>query len=349
MEAADAGVVAADPLGNPDWDALLGAQARSTTFHAAGWARVLSEIYGHRPFYLVRFEGKEMAGLLPIMEVSSRLTGRRGVSLPFSDSCPPLGTAERQGQEFYQRAKELGCERGWKYLECRGHGGAWEGSTASLSFYGHTIDLSVGEKKLFQGLEGALRRGVRKAEEAGLRVDFGTGEESVRTYFALHCRTRRRHGVPPQPFKFFQSIQRHILGGGKGFIAIARLGSHPVAAAVFFCHGRQACYKFGASDYAFQRMRPNNLVMWEGMKRCAERGLRTLNLGRTSLSNEGLRRFKLGLGAVEEEVQYARYDFSAQQFVRDMDRAEGWHNRVFGILPPPLLRLMGAMLYPHLS
>jgi len=89
--------------------------------------------------------------------------------------------------------------------------------------------------------------------------------------------------------------------------------------------------------------------MWAAMNHCAERGLATLNLGRTSLSNAGLRHFKLGLGADEEEICYAKYDFAAKQFVRDVDRVEGWFNRVFACLPLPLLRLAGAILYPHLS
>jgi lipid II:glycine glycyltransferase (peptidoglycan interpeptide bridge formation enzyme) len=171
----------------------------------------------------------------------------------------------------------------------------------------------------------------------------------MRTFFKLHCRTRRRHGLPPQPWRFFLNIQRHLLSAGLGFIATARLESRPLAAAVFFHDDRQALYKFGASDYAFQQLRPNNLVMWAAMKRCAERGLAALNLGRTSLSHEGLRRFKLGLGSEEEEIRYVKYDFAAKQFVRDVDRVEGWFNRVFARLPLPVLRLAGAVLYPHLS
>jgi len=74
-----------------------------------------------------------------------------------------------------------------------------------------------------------------------------------------------------------------------------------------------------------------------------------LHLGRTSLANEGLRRFKLSLGASEEAVRYCRYDFSSKRFVSDVDRAEGWFNPVFARLPLPLLRLTGRILYPHLS
>jgi CelD/BcsL family acetyltransferase involved in cellulose biosynthesis len=338
-----------DPLERADWDALVAAHPQGTIFHGGGWARVLRDTYGHRPFYIARFEGKRLAGLLPVMEVSSCLTGRRGVSLPFTDFCPALNGVGGDGGELYQRAMECGRQRRWKRLECRGLDVAWAGAQPSLSFFGHRIDLRVGQEKLFQGLEGAMRRGVRKAERTGMRIDFDSGKESMRTFFTLHCRTRRRHGLPPQPIRFFMNIQRHLLSLGRGFIAIARLEGRSLAAAVFLHDGRHALYKFGASDEAFQQMRPNNLLMWAAIKSCAERGLATLNLGRTSLSNEGLRRFKLGLGAAEEEIRYMKYDFSSEQFVRDVDHAEGWHNRVFARLPLPVLRLAGAVLYPHLS
>jgi len=180
-------------------------------------------------------------------------------------------------------------------------------------------------------------------------VNFETGMAALRTFYALHCGTRQRHGLPPQPWRFFENIQRYMLEMGQGFVATVKLEEQPLAAAVFFWHGRQAFYKFGASDYAWQQLRPNNLMMWSAMQHCAERGLHSLHLGRTSLSNEGLRRFKLGFGSAEEEIHYAKYDFASERFVPDRDRAEGWFNRVFARLPLPMLRLAGTVLYPHLS
>jgi lipid II:glycine glycyltransferase (peptidoglycan interpeptide bridge formation enzyme) len=140
-----------------------------------------------------------------------------------------------------------------------------------------------------------------------------------------------------------------MLGPGKGFVAISKIGGQPASAAVFFYHGKEALYKFGASNFAMQQHRPNNLMMWEAMRRCAEEGFSSLNLGRSSLSNDGLRRFKLGLGAMEQKLQYAKYDFLSKQFVADVDRVEGWFNRVFSRMPLSMLRLAGASLYPHLS
>jgi hypothetical protein len=343
-------VVTIDPLRHPAWDSLLETHPRASVFHTAGWAQVLHETYAHRPLYLCRVEGGRLRALFAVMEVSSRWTGRRGVSLPFTDFCPLLKTEDGDGRSLLEFAMETGRARRWKYLECRSRQDEWENGSRSLAFYGHEIDLTVGSDALFKRLDDPVRRGVKKAEKSALQVEFSTDCQSIQTYYSLHCQTRRRHGVPPQPFRFFQNIQRYILKPGHGFVVTVRLKERPLASAVFLTHGRQAFYKFGASDYTFQQMRPNNLLMWEAMRACARQGYSSLHLGRTSLGQEGLRRFKRSLGASEEIIEYMKYDFSSNSFVTSLDRAEGgWFNRVFASLPAPLLRLAGQMLYPHLS
>jgi hypothetical protein len=337
-----------NPLEYPFWDSLIAAHPRASFFHRTAWARVLRESYGHVPFYLSEFSDGRLDALLPIMEVNSRWTGRRGVSLPFSDFCPAL-TRENANGEVYLKAMELGRHRRWKYLECRDRSADWPGALPSLSFWEHKIDLREGGEAVFKRLDGAIRRGLRKAQASGLKIDLGTSGELVETYYALHCQGRRRHGLPPQPLRFFRNIQRHVLGAKEGVVVIARLQGKPLAGAMFFFHGDQALYKFGASDYAAQNLRPNNLVMWSAIEHCLERGMTGLHLGRTSLANAGLRRFKTAFGAGEEKIDYCKYDFQCEAFVKDVDKVEGWFNRVFGCLPLPLLRLAGEMAYPHLS
>ena len=96
-------------------------------------------------------------------------------------------------------------------------------------------------------------------------------------------------------------------------------------------------------------MRPNNLVLWEAIKLCERNGLERVHLGRTSLANHGLRRFKLGFGSREETIAYAKYDFVQGRFVTAVDRAQSRFNAVFRCLPLSLLRFFGNLLYPHLS
>jgi hypothetical protein len=284
------------------------------------------------------------------MEVNSRWSGRRGVCLPFTDECTPIGGGDTdQDGTLYQEALRHGRERGWKYFEVRGGGQRWGGNTVSEEYLGHRLDLTCGEEALCAGLSDTVRRGIRKAEKEGLRIERSTSLDSMKAFYALHCQTRRRHGVPPQPFRFFEAVVRHVLSAGHGFVFTAVHQARIVAAAVFFHHGKQALYKYGASDAGFQALRPNNLLMWEAIRWYQKSGLATLSFGRTSLDATGLRHFKLGFGALESRIEYCRYDLRREKFVPTRDRSRSGLTPLFRSLPLPVLRFAGSILYPHLS
>jgi hypothetical protein len=335
------------PFDHPDWDALVTSHPDFSFFHGSAWAKVLTETYGYAPNYFVTKEAGKIRSLLPLMEVDSWLTGRRGIALPFTDDCEPLCPDKDSFQKLFHDAVEFGKTRGWRYLECRVGRKFFDEVPAALSFYGHSLDLVPGEEKLFARLEGSVRRAIRKAEKDGVTVEISQGLEAMKIFYLLHCKTRKKHGLPPQPFAFFLNIHRHVLSQDLGMVAVASYRQTPIAASVYFHLGDRAIYKYGASDEAFQHLRGSNLVMWGAIRRYLRRGAKKLHLGRTSIANEGLRRFKLGWGVEEEKIEYAKYDLHQKKFVTDSDKAFGWYNRVFQLLPGFASRMAGNVLYRH--
>jgi len=96
-----------NPGDKPDWDKLVLRHDTCSVFHSRGWAQVLCSSYQHNPLYLVRLKEDQLQAVLPIMEISSSLTGKRGVSLPFTDSCDPLFSAKSDFAEMFQLALPL--------------------------------------------------------------------------------------------------------------------------------------------------------------------------------------------------------------------------------------------------
>jgi hypothetical protein len=338
-----------DPLEEAHWDAALAAFPGATFFHGSAWARVLHDTYGFHPAYFALGDGDRIRALLPVMEVDSWLTGRRGVSLPFTDECEPLEARTGASRELFQAVLAGAKSRGWKYLECRGGRPLLGDVLASTSFFGHRLDLHDNEDGLFARIDSSGRRAVRKAGESGLTIEFSRNLDAVRDFYALLRKTRKRHGLPSQPFRFFQNIHRHVLAQDQGCVVLARQGGIPVAGAVFFHCGKTCLYKFGASDENFQHLRANNLVMWQAIKWHARQGFSILDFGRTSLGHEGLRRFKLGWGTQERRIDYVRYDCRTDAFVTARDEASGWHNRVFKMLPDTVSQVIGTVLYKHVA
>src|SRR5664279_4168439 len=269
------------------------------------------------------------------------------MALPYTDQCEPLAADAASMRNLIEAAMAFGHMRGWKSVEWRGGRELFPEAPASLAFYGHQLVLEPDADRMFARLESSVRRAVRKAEKSGVTVTVSQSLEAMKVFYSLQCKTRRKHGLPPQPFVFFRNIFEHILSKNLGMIAIASFGQRPIAASVYFQLGARAVYKYGASDEAFQHLRGANVVMWEAIKWHARHGAKTLHLGRTSIGNEGLRRFKLGWGAGEQKIEYAKYDLRKNRYVTQTDEATGWYNRVFNVLPMGLSRLIGAVLYRH--
>jgi hypothetical protein len=340
-----------NPLSIADWDARLAASfPAASPFLQSAWARVLSSTYGYDALCLVEESAGRLLRVLPLMEVRSWLTGARGVSLPFTDTCSALGISDENLPGLYADLFAFARTRGWDYVELRGTPPPDRQATPSVSFHGHHLALQPDSAALFSRFDSAVRRAIRKAEHEGVTVDFETSLDAVRTFYRLLCKTRTRHGLPPQPWRFFVNIHRQILAPGGGVVAIARFRQTSVAAAVFFHHGTQALYKFSASDEAFQHVRGNNLVIWRAIEHYARQQFASLDFGRTSLTNDGLRRFKLSWHTEERPIHYFRYHVKTGAVIPTPDQAAaGLHTRVFRSLPQPLTRLIGAALYKHLG
>jgi len=277
------------------------------------------------------------------------VTGRRGVCLPFSDVCEPLIFDPEVADVVKDYLIRFARERRWKHLEIRGGKTFRSDLSSATKFYGHTLDLRRPVEDIASRFDSQVRRAIRKAERSNLSALVARNREAIDDFYGLHVQTRRRHGLPPQPFSFFLNIYEYIIKPGLGFIVLAKCGSRSIAAAVFFRFGKNAVYKFGASDKRFQEFRANNLVMWQGIRSLARTGVEKLHFGRTDCDNDGLRRFKLSWNTQEETINYFRVDPSGRPCLTPVCRDTGLHKRIFGRLPLMFNRLAGSILYPHLD
>jgi len=349
LASASSEAITADPLATGEWDRMVGSHRSATAFHSSVWAKVLTRTYSHKPLYLELAQGGETTALLPLMEVSSPFTGRRAVSLPFSDSCPPLTFAGFNARSLVDKLSTLAEEHKWKYFELRDAPFLRGIAPPATTFYAHRLDLTGGPNDLPKRFASNIRRNLQKAERSGVTVEVTRSREGILAFYNLLARTRRRHGLPPQSQKFFLNIAEHLMKPGFGFVVLARRKQRAIAGAVFFIFANNALYKYGASDERMQEFRANNLVMWEGIKHLAASGARSLHFGRTAPSNEGLRRFKLAWGAKEEIVEYYRWNRSTRTWSTAQGDLAGRAGGVFRRMPLAVNRLIGTMVYPHLD
>jgi hypothetical protein len=281
------------------------------------------------------------------MLIVKTLSGRKkAVALPFSDGCDIICN-ELSPDELVEKLLAISREEKIDRLEFLGVSRFIPSGEPSHSYYGHRLELTKDEKVLWKKLSSSKHRNIKKAQREEVTITFHNDSESIREFYRLHCITRKRHGLPPQPISFFNAIVNNIVGKGSGEVALARSGKEIIAGAMFLFCKSEVLYKFGASDKSLQNMRSNDLLMWEGIKRYAQNGYGTLSFGKTEMFHEGLCRFKEGFGALRVTLFDYIYDVSTGKKRIESPDVQGFHNRVFRIMPIALLRLSGELLYKY--
>jgi hypothetical protein len=81
-----------DPMRDPRWDEFLETHQHASIFHTRRWLEALRRPYGYAPVaFTTSSPGHQIVNGLPFCQIPSWLSGRRLVSLPFSDHCAASG------------------------------------------------------------------------------------------------------------------------------------------------------------------------------------------------------------------------------------------------------------------
>jgi CelD/BcsL family acetyltransferase involved in cellulose biosynthesis len=288
------------------WVAFATSKPEASIFHHPAWMNLLHECYGYRPFVIAvcNTDGGVSAGL-PMMEVNSWLTGRRWVSLPFSDYCAPLYDDDKALNQLTGALASLYRDGNVPRIEVRWGLPAHPDIHSSSNYVLHTVKLAPDVDLVVKGFKRTHRQNIRTAEKRGVCIEWGNQPEDLRLFYRLHLETRRRHGVPVQPWQFFELLGKKVLEQGLGFLLLAYGNDQCLAAGLFLHWQRTLTYKYAASSDGSQIYRPNNLLTWEAMRWGCENGYTQFDLGRADFGNAGLRRFKRGWGAEESPLTYS--------------------------------------------
>ncbi len=333
-----------DPIEDLRWGRFVDSAPRASVFHHPHWLALLREQYRYRLMAccITDPRGRVSAGL-PLALISSPLTGRRLVALPFSDLCPPLSWA---GLE-----PDLGAAlddlRVSLAIKLQVHGAVAGVGRPGSAYYHHLVGLEPDVEAVQRRFtrQQALR-GVRRAQREGVVIEHRTDFAALASFYRLHTATRRRQGIPTQPRRFIQGFAK-LFDQGLGFVSVASIGRRPIAGALFLVFHGVLTYKYGASDTSFLDRRPNNLLFMDAIRWGCEQGLHTFDLGRTDLGHESLRAFKLMWGAEERLLQYT--ELGKQGIGRRSVKPPAAMRLLIRRAPPILSRSLGELLYRHVG
>jgi len=328
------------------WKAFVESITRTSVFHDPAWIELLSECYGYRSYvYALIDEKDKICAGIPMIAVNSFLTGKRWVSIPFTDYCYPLFINPDNLEELTQGLVSKFQEDLHTRFEVRWELPPHPDIQNLASYVQHIVHIDRDVDEIFASFHRTQRQNIRTAEKNDIRIERGEDLEHLRKFYRLHCLTRQRQGVPVQPWHFFELILKRMIEKGLGFILLAYHANECLAAGLFLHGGETLTYKFAASSDNGQDLRPNHLLTWIAMQWGHEKGFKKFDFGRTDICNEGLRTFKNRWGAEEIPLTYSVLSDEPPQ--PSSGRIEQLMHKVIQNSPLWVCRLSGEILYRH--
>jgi hypothetical protein len=344
------------PLTDPRWDGLLERHPSASVFHSVAWLEALRRTYGYEPIaYTTSAPGEPLNDGLVFCRVESWLTGRRLVSLPFSDHCEPLLQRTGDLQVFLQSIREESEAKKWRYIEIRPQESLAVGIPelhATAQYTLHRLNLRADLPTLFRGFhKDSIQRKIKRAKREGLVYQAGTTESILDAFYQLLTITRRRHGVPPQPKIWFRNLIECF--GPALQICVASNGRRPVAGMLTLRHKNTLFYKYGGSDTRFNNLGSMHCLYWESIQRAKDLELETFDLGRSDLDQGGLITFKTRWGGTISNLTYFRFSHSDDPTHWFESAGTTWKTRAvkgtFAHAPASVLPTLGNLLYKHIG
>jgi CelD/BcsL family acetyltransferase involved in cellulose biosynthesis len=295
-----------DPTENLAWQKFV-EQTVSTVFHSPEWLRVLKQTYGFNIHaHLLRNENGETRAGLPFCTIEDMMDPRI-VSLPFTDFCDPLVENVDDWRCLIDGILNSGHRMSLRCLHNDLPLGDGRFTLTNRAKW-HIIDLQADEATLWQRLRGSARRAIKKAQQNDIVVQAAQSKEGLRAFFELHLRVRKyKYGLLAQPYRFFENIWDQFIAQGKGTLMLASCQEEVIGGVMFLEWQNTLYYKFNASNPAMTVLRPNDLIVWEGMRYGQFRGLHYLDFGLSDWDQEGLLQYKRKFATAEKTISLLAY------------------------------------------
>lgn len=282
-----------------EWQAFADSHPERTIFHHRNWITLLVDTYGFRLHIPAVIDDGQIMAAVPLLGTRSIWGLPRLISLPFTDCINILSRCE-DGPDRIRDALMKPCYGRYQAIVLRTEQSFQANQTPPWGR--HVIATNRSFDEIAAGFDRSLRTNLRRAEKRQLTCEFSRDQVAFDEFYQLFLRTRRRHGVPVQPKKFFRELYQQILLCNLGFIGLVKAGSTTIAAGVFFDYGGKMMCKYLASDPAALDSRPNEFLICQAIRNASETNHDTFDFGISRREQLGLRRFKRKFGATENDV-----------------------------------------------
>jgi len=287
------------------WDYYVAHKYNASIYHFWEFKRIVQDSFGHKTIYLAAFDANnKICGVLPAIEMNSRLFGHFIVSLPFFTYGAALTDNEAVENELYGSLIDYAKQENIQHIELRamhekkklqGNAPCKENKVSMVR------TLPDSSEQLWSDIGTKVRAQIKKAQRYELETKFGKAE-LINDFYTVFSTNMRDLGTPVYSKRFFSALMKSRLH--KQFdICVVYFKSKPVACCFLMTHQDMMEIPWASTLQSSNGMNTNMFMYWEVLKKAIQKGCQFFDFGRSS-KDASTYRFKKQWGAKPQQLYW---------------------------------------------
>lgn len=323
-----------------EWNAYVDAYSASSIYHRWEFRSVIARSFGHAMFYLAAYDASgNICGVLPAVEMKSKLFGHYLVSMPFFNYGSVLSAFSDVRQLLIDSLAAKASQIGAQHIEFRSTY-ALKGLRCKQNKVSMVLALPSDPEILWRDIGTKVRAQVKKADRYSLEAKFG-GLELLDDFYQVFSRNMRDLGTPVYSKAFFKNILL-CLEGQDTKIGVVYHQGLPVSCCYLIGYKGMLEIPWASTLSSANSMNANMFMYWNILKLAIESGYDYFDFGRSSV-DASTYRFKKQWGATPMQ-QYWAYWLKAEEDLPELNPNNPKFKLLIAIwqkLPVWLTRLIG--------
>ncbi|WP_166259607.1 FemAB family XrtA/PEP-CTERM system-associated protein [Marinobacter salicampi] len=276
------------------WDDFVDQHGATSPYHKISVRRFIEQTYSHKTHYCCALaEDGEVLGVLPLVQLRSRLFGNFVVSVPYFNYGGLLTNSAEAAEKLLAAAENWRQVIGASHVELRHVSDAGTGLPARTDKVTFWLPLPGSSEELWQSFRPKLRAQVRRPEKEGAEVTIG-GAELLDEFYDVFAANMRDLGTPVYSKRFFQNLLEQL--GTSARLVIATLNGRSSGCAFLIGHAGRMEIPWASTLRESNATGINMLMYWKILEYSIGQGYQTFDFGRCS-KDAGTYKFKQQWGA----------------------------------------------------
>lgn len=263
-----------------EWDAFVRAHPAGSAFHLMHIRRFIESTYGHLTHYLcARDKTGAILGVLPLVQLKSRLFGNFTVSVPYFNYGGVLAYGEDTAARLVAEARTWSEAVGARHVELRHMAESGLDLPQRKDKVIFWLPLPEDSETLWKGFRPKIRAQVKRARRESPEVQIG-GIELLDDFYDVFAHNMRRLGTPVYGKSFFANLLREF--ADSAWLVIVRVNGRAAGCAFLLGYEDRMEIPWASTLQELNSTGINMLMYWEALCLAISKGYTVFDFGRCS-------------------------------------------------------------------